>query len=314
MSDETPALEIQGLAKTFQLGPWHKPHVALRNVSLTVPRGRVYGYLGPNGAGKTTTLKLLFGLVRRERGSIRVLGFDHGDPAWRSRVGYVPEHPYLQEGLTPTEYLTYAARLSGVPEVQIRGRVAGVLDRVGLGRAANRRMRTFSKGMVQRAAIAQALVADPTFLVFDEPMSGLDPLGRSMVRHLISDLRDEGRTVFFSTHILSDAEALCDRVAILRDGEVVSEGPLSDVLQVGVDRLDVVCDAVAPDLITTIEGATVRLVAGRQIHAFLPESALPELVSRVASAGGRVLSVSPMRQSLEELFLSKVKGEASWEA
>lgn len=308
------ALEITRLAKTFKLGPWHKAQVALRNVTLAVPVGNVYGYLGPNGAGKTTTLKLLFGLVRLDEGNIQVLGRAHRDPEWRSRVGYLPEHPYLQEGLTPREYLTYVARLSGVESLRIPGRVSAVLDRVGLAAASNRVMRTFSKGMVQRAAIAQALVADPELLVLDEPMSGLDPLGRSMVRHLISELRDEGKTIFFSTHILSDAEALCDRVAILRDGEVVSEGPLSEVLQIEVDRLDVTCDGVTPDVLQGMPGISVRLSAGRQIHAHVTEEALPLLVERIAKAGGRVLSVAPVRRSLEEVFLNKVKGEVSWEA
>jgi ABC-2 type transport system ATP-binding protein len=283
-------------------------------VTLAVPTGKVYGYLGPNGAGKTTTLKLLFGLVRMDKGSIRVLGRAHEDPEWRSRVGYLPEHPYLQEGLTPREYLTYVARLSGLESSRIPERVSAVLDRVGLGAASNRVMRTFSKGMVQRAAIAQALVADPELLVFDEPMSGLDPLGRSMVRHLISELRDEGKTVFFSTHILGDAEALCDRVAILRDGEVVSDGPLSEVLQIEVDRLDVTCDAVSVDALQGVPGVSIRLTAGRQVHAYVDEVALPALVERVSKSGGRVLSVLPVRRSLEEVFLNKMKGEVSWEA
>lgn len=314
MTVEGLALEISGLAKTFKLGPWHKAHVALRDVSLAVPVGRVYGYLGPNGAGKTTTLKLLFGLVRMDRGSIRVLGRAHEDPDWRGRVGYLPEHPYLQEGLTPWEYLAYVARLSGVPGQRINARVDHVLERVGLTSASRRVMRTFSKGMVQRAAIAQALVADPELLVLDEPMSGLDPIGRSMVRQLIAELRDEGKTIFFSTHILSDAEALCDRVAILREGAVVSEGPLSEVLQIDVDHLDVSVDGVSEAVFEGMGGVSVRLAAGRHLHARIDEGALPLLVERVAKAGGRVLSVAPVRRSLEEVFLNKVKGEVSWEA
>jgi ABC-2 type transport system ATP-binding protein len=229
-------------------------------------------------------------------------------------VGYLPEHPYLQDGLTPREYLRYVARLSGVPSARVAPDIARILERVGLSGSADRVMRTFSKGMVQRAAIAQALVGDPDLLVFDEPMSGLDPLGRSMVRHLISELRDEGKTVFFSTHILSDAEALCDRVAILREGAVVSEGPLSEVLQIEVDRLDVTCEGVQAAALDGLPGVSLRLVAGTQVHAHVAEQALPALVERISAAGGRVLSVLPIRRSLEEVFLKKVKGDASWEA
>jgi ABC-2 type transport system ATP-binding protein len=314
MSENNLAIEISDLAKTFQLGPWHKPHVALRNVNLTVPTGQVYGYLGPNGAGKTTTLKILFGLVRLQRGAIRVLGRAHTDPAWRARVGYLPEHPYLQDVLTPVEYLLYVARLAGVSPRRVQKDVSAALDRVGLLAVRNRPMRTFSKGMIQRAAIAQALVGEPELLVLDEPMSGLDPLGRAMVRRLISDLRDEGRTVFFSTHILSDAESLCDRVAILRDGEVVSEGPLSEVLRIEVDRLDVTCEGILPAALDGLEGVSIRLSAGSQLHAHVAEQAFPGLVQRVSSHGGRILTVLPVRRSLEEVFLNKVQGEASWEA
>jgi ABC-2 type transport system ATP-binding protein len=222
-----PALETSGLSKSYPTGALHRGRrPALEELTLSVSRGEVFGYLGPNGAGKTTTLKLLLGLLRADRGSARVLGVPHTERAWRYRAGYLPENPYLYDYLTPQEYLDYAGRLFGMPSAERRERSRQVLQRVGLAESARVPMRRFSKGMLQRAGLAQALLNDPELVFLDEPMSGLDPIGRHMVKEVILDLRSRGRTVFFSTHILSDAESLCDRVALLRDGRLVTVGRL----------------------------------------------------------------------------------------
>ena len=219
------AIEILGLQKTYLTGFWRKrPRIALHPLELTVPEGEVFGYLGPNGAGKTTTLKLLMGLIFPTRGSARMLGADWRDPAIKAQVGYLPEQPYFYDYLTATELLDYFARLSGVRSGDRAPRVRASLERVGLAEQGHIQLRKFSKGMLQRVGIAQAVIHDPKLIFLDEPMSGLDPIGRREVRDLIQSLKDEGKTIFFSTHILSDAEALCDRVAVIHKGQVRGVG------------------------------------------------------------------------------------------
>jgi len=322
MNQALSALEFRGLAKTFKLGPWHKAHQALADVTLSVTSGEIFGYLGPNGAGKTTTLKILFGLVRPQHGQITVLGRPHADRSWRAKTGYLPENPYLYDSLTPREYLTYAAKLSGLPSQGLARRVDETLDLVGLGEARHRQIRTFSKGMVQRAGIAQALVGDPELVILDEPMSGLDPIGRALVRRLILDLKSRGKTVFFSTHILADAEILCDRVAILRAGRVVSQGPLAEILQVDVSHMEVICTGVVdPATLSAVEGIRVASAAGARLHLEVQNSSLSQAIAKIESGGGRIVSVLPERKTLEEVFLDEVQGTspnrskvASWEA
>lgn len=315
------ALNFCGLAKTFKLGPWHKAHQALVDVTLSVAAGEIFGYLGPNGAGKTTTLKILFGLVRLQGGTIEVLGRPHADRSWREKTGYLPEHPYLYDSLTAREYLTYAARLSGLAKHGLDRRVDEVLDMVGLGDARHRQIRTFSKGMVQRAGIAQALVGDPELVVLDEPMSGLDPIGRALVRRLILELKSRGKTVFFSTHILADAEVLCDRVAILRAGRVVNQGPLSEILQIDVSHMEVTCTGLDPAILAQEPSIRVTSSSGSRLLLEVANSGFARTIALIEAHGGRVVSAQPERKTLEEVFLDEVQGvskhsgkAASWEA
>src|SRR5215475_4927425 len=211
-----PAIEILGLEKSYRIGFFHQRRkLALRPLHLTVEKGEVFGFLGGNGAGKTTTLKLLMGLVFPTGGTARILGHEIDDPQMKAQVGFLPEQPYFYDYLTARELLEYFAELSGVPAKERTRRVKEMLARVGLADVATTQLRKFSKGMLQRVGIAQAILHDPKVVFLDEPMSGLDPLGRREVRELIQQLQHEGKTVFFSTHILSDAEALCDRVAII---------------------------------------------------------------------------------------------------
>ena len=313
-----PALETSGLSKSYPTGMLHRGRRrALEELTLSVPRGEVFGYLGPNGAGKTTTLKLLLGLLRADRGSARVLGLPHTDRAWRYRAGYLPENPYLYDYLTPQEYLDYAGRLFGMPASQRRERSAELLRRVGLAESARVPMRRFSKGMLQRAGLAQALLNDPELVFLDEPMSGLDPFGRHMVKEVILDLRSQGRTVFFSTHILSDAESLCDRVGLLRSGRLVTVGRLDDILRIDVSHLELLVSGVDGGLLERLRGLKGKRALGERWTLEVEEKSLGPVVSAVQEAGGRILSVQPVRESLEEYFIREMgaqPGGRPWEA
>src|SRR5436853_4154952 len=225
------ALATHDLTKDFAVGFWRKrPYRALDHLTLEVQSGEVVGFLGPNGAGKTTTLKLLMQLVYPTAGRAEILGRPLGDLSVKRRIGFLPENPYFYDYLTAEELLSYFAGLFGYSGAERQQRVARLLDDVGIGAERRLQLRKFSKGMLQRVGIAQALVNDPELVIFDEPMSGLDPLGRREVRALILRLRDRGCTVFFSSHVLSDAEALCNRVAILAQGRLVAAGPLSEMV------------------------------------------------------------------------------------
>src|SRR6266849_423593 len=236
-----PAIEILGLEKTYSVGFWRKqPKCALRPLNLTVEYGEIFGFLGPNGAGKTTTLKMLIGLVFPTSGTARILGMELDDPKMKAQIGFLPEQPYFYDYLTAGELIKYYGQLSGVDAKQLSSKVDEVLARVGLKDAADVQLRKFSKGMLQRAGIAQAILHDPKVVFLDEPMSGLDPMGRREVRDLIEELKGEGKTVFFSTHILSDAEALCDRVAIIHLGELRRVGAVADLTASVHSKIEIV--------------------------------------------------------------------------
>src|SRR6476469_10657612 len=235
------AVDIQGLSKDYTVGFWKKQRrPALRPLNLTVATGETFGFLGPNGAGKTTTLKLLMGIIFPTSGTATILGRDISDPEVKRQVGFLPEQPYFYDYLSAPELLDYYARLSGVPAGARQKRIAELLERVGLPDAGNKQLRKFSKGMLQRVGIAQAIIHDPEVVFLDEPMSGLDPLGRHEVRELIQGLKDEGKTVFFSTHILSDAEALCDRVAVIHKGELRGVGVVNDFRSSLAEKTEVI--------------------------------------------------------------------------
>src|SRR3979409_2232743 len=235
------ALEILALEKVYTVGFWRKqPRRALHPLHLAVEEGEVFGFLGPNGAGKTTTLKMLMGLGFPTSGSARLLGRDWTDPEVKAQIGFLPEQPYFYDYLTAHELLDYYGQLSGVPGKDRKRRINEVLQRVGLTDVKGVHLRKFSKGMLQRVGIAQAILHDPKLVFFDEPMSGLDPMGRREVRDLMEQLKHEGKTVFFSTHILSDAEALCDRVAILYKGELKGIGAVEDLTSTVQGRVDLV--------------------------------------------------------------------------
>src|ERR1700747_2220409 len=235
------AIEIKGLEKIYTVGFLRKkPRQALFPLHLSIEDGEIFGFLGPNGAGKTTTLKLLMGLVYPTAGSARILGREWTDPEVKAQIGFLPEQPYFYDYLTAHELLNYYGQLSGAPAKHRKQRIEEVLQRVGLSDVKGVQLRKFSKGMLQRGGIAQAILHDPKVIFLDEPMSGLDPMGRREVRDLMEQLKHEGKTVFFSTHILSDAEALCDRVAIIHQGELRSVGAVADLTSSVQGRVEVI--------------------------------------------------------------------------
>ena len=302
-------IDLVDLTKDYEVGFFKKRKVrALDQLNLEVRRGEIFGFLGPNGAGKTTTLKLLMRLIYPTAGSARILGHSVDDVSTRARVGYLPENPYFYDYLSGRELLEYTAALFGVPADEARLRSKKLLGLVGLDSdRANRQLRKYSKGMLQRIGIAQALVNDPEIVFMDEPMSGLDPIGRREVRDLLLSLRGEGKTVFFSSHILSDVEALCDRAAILSRGKLVRCGTVQELTGIEDAAVEVVAlgiDASSlgrfSERVSSLQSADatpngVRLVLG-------DESQVDDTLFLIRECGGKLVSVNPRRASLEDLF------------
>ncbi|MBL8142251.1 MAG: ABC transporter ATP-binding protein [Acidobacteria bacterium] len=310
------ALVIDGLTKDYKVGFWRpRPYRALDGLTLSVAPGEVYGFLGPNGAGKTTTLKLLMQLVSPTSGRIEILGRPPGDVSVKRRIGFLPENPYFYDYLTAEELLRYFAGLFGYRGADADARVTRLLDELKLGAERRMALRKFSKGMIQRVGIAQALINDPELIVLDEPMSGLDPLGRRDVRELILRLRNEGRTVFFSSHILSDAEALCSRVGIVARGRLVASGAVSDLVPFGVKGWEAVVeglDAAARAQLSPAPRALHPIAADRCALDYPADVTPQAIVEAITRAGGRLVSLSPLRDTLEDFFVSHVNA-ADWE-
>jgi len=308
-----PVIEIENLTHDYQTGFWRKRSLrALDGLSLQVEAGEVFGFLGPNGAGKTTTFKILMRMLRPTAGEARILGRPLDDLQMRARIGYLPERPYFYAYLTASEFLVYCGALCDLPRDLAARRGNELLERVGLSDSADRHLRKFSKGMLQRLGLAQALVNDPEVLFLDEPMSDLDPLGRREVRELIAGLRARGKTIFFSSHILTDVEAMCDRVTILNRGRLLESGRLSEILKSRSNEIEVVVSGVDDEILAemrkfaleaqpTPEGARVRLT---------DDHYLPRLLEVAHKAGGRLVSVNPVRESLEDLFMREIGAKA----
>ncbi len=304
------AIRIDDLTKDYAVGFWRKrPYRALDRLTLEIEQGEVFGFLGPNGAGKTTTLKLLMQLIFPSSGSAEILGRPIGDIGTRQRIGYLPENPHFYDYLTAEELLTYFARLFGYASPDRAKRVAALLDRVGIGRERTLQLRKFSKGMIQRVGIAQALLNDPEVVFLDEPMSGLDPLGRRDVRRLILELRDQGRTVFFSSHILADAEALCSRVAIVAGGRLAASGKLTDVLAFDVHGWELVVSNLRPEVLARLGGVvkkTTEISAGRYSLELALDPPPERLLADLVSTGASLVSLNPLRDTLEDVFVRRV--------
>ncbi|MAJ61349.1 MAG: hypothetical protein CBC48_16210 [bacterium TMED88] len=306
-------VEVLDLIKDYRPGFGLRRKRILHGVSFSVQRGEIYGFVGPNGAGKTTTLKALMGLIQASGGQARILGCDVSENDFREHIGFLPENPYFYGYLTAREILDFYARLSGLDGQRRCRRVPELLEWVGLGEASESRLRTFSKGMLQRVGIAQALVHDPEVVFLDEPMSGLDPIGRKEIRDVILRLKSEGKTVFMNTHILSDVETICDRVAIIVEGRIRYEGRIEDFLHEDDLMSDVVLSYLPPELGEILEakfGARVRGVGGR-IELRVREKQVSQLLRLGLEAGAEVVSVTPHRVSLEKIFLEAVSTSSS---
>jgi ABC-2 type transport system ATP-binding protein len=301
------AIEILGLEKTYMVGFWRKrPKHALQPLHLTVEDGEIFGFLGPNGAGKTTTLKMLMGLVFPTAGTARILGKDWTDPEVKAQIGFLPEQPYFYDYLTAHELLDYYGQLSGVPAKDRKNRVEEVLQRVGLTDIKGIQLRKFSKGMLQRVGIAQAILHNPRLVFLDEPMSGLDPLGRREVRDLMLQLQQEGKTVFFSTHILSDAEALCDRVAIINQGELRGVGAVEELTKSVQGKVEVIWQGTQIPASLKALGAEFHLT-GDTVRAVVAENQQDAAIDALRRERLRLISIIPLRTSLESYFVDKLQ-------
>jgi ABC-2 type transport system ATP-binding protein len=302
-----PAIEILGFEKTYRIGFWRKrPKHVLRPLHLEVENGEIFGFLGPNGAGKTTTLKLLMGLISPTAGSARILGRDWTDLSVKGEIGFLPEQPYFYDYLTAHELLEYYGQLSRVPARQRKERVERMLKQVGLSDVRGVQLRKFSKGMLQRVGIAQAILHDPKIVFFDEPMSGLDPMGRREVRDLMEQLKQEGKTVFFSTHILSDAETLCDRVAIIHKGELRGVGAVEDLTSTVEGKVEIIWQGAQIPASIKALGAECHIAADK-IRSIIDEKQQDAAIDILRRERLRLVSVTPVRTSLETYFVEKLR-------
>lgn len=302
-------LRTEKLGKRFRLGLRRREVRAVEDLDLRIQPGEIYGFLGPNGAGKSTTIKMLVGLVTPTEGSAHLFGEPIASRRARRRLGYLPENPYFHDFLTPQNLLHFHGKLCGLSSGELADRVPRLLDLVGLGKAVDLPLRRFSKGMVQRAGIAQALISDPDLVILDEPMSGLDPIGRKDVRDVIFRLKEMGKTLFFSSHILPDVEAICDRVGLLLGGRLHEEGRLEDLLSAGARAVDVVAEAIPPELAVRLSERAERVLPKGEGLAltFVEEAQADEAVTALAQAGARIVSVARHRESLEDLFVRRAE-------
>ena len=306
-------IEIESLTKDYETGFWRKKRIrALNGLSLTVKSGQIFGFLGGNGAGKTTTIKILMGLLFPTSGGAKILGRDISEFDMHASVGYCPENPYFYDYLTARELMNYFGELFGIDSAKRKHKTEELLAKVGLDEKDwNKQLRKFSKGMLQRVALAQSLINEPQLVFLDEPMSGLDPMGRREVRELIASLRAGGTTVFMSTHILSDVEALCDEVAILRNGRLAATGILDDLLarEGGSQSFEINATGVSvkalSEKIAARDGTNISATANGARIEILDEKDIDQVLQSIRQAGGKLLSIQPVKQSLEELFVKE---------
>jgi ABC-2 type transport system ATP-binding protein len=303
------AITIEGFRKDYAAGFWKKKRVtALQPLHLSVEQGETFGFLGPNGAGKTTTLKLLMGIIFPTAGTATILGRHYQDPEIKKRIGFLPEQPYFYDYLSAPELLDYFAGLSGMPAAERKQKIPAILEQVGLGDVGNKQLRKFSKGMLQRVGIAQAIVHNPDVVLLDEPMSGLDPLGRHEVRELIQSLKDARKTIFFSTHILSDAEALCDRVAVIHKGELRGVGVVNELRSGAGTKSEVIWQG-ADALPAVTRDVTDTHVTGELVRVAVAKDQLDRVLEKLRQQGATLISVTPLHGTLEEYFLAQTSKE-----
>jgi len=313
MSESTP-IEIRGLSKVYRTGFTQARKVqALSGLDLTLQPGTVYGLLGPNGAGKSTTIKITMGLVQASAGTALIFGRPPSDPRSREKLGFVPENPAPYEYLTGREFMEMSAALVGLSPAEGRARSSELLEQLDLQRAERLLIRKYSKGMVQRVALAQALLGRPRLLILDEPTSGLDPVGRSQIRDLIAAERARGTTILFCTHIISDVEAVCDRVGVLVRGQLVREGTVSELVSSQTSVLEISIEGVGLERLTEAMGKPLqaRVAADGRLLVQVEVADRERFLGIVLQRGGRVLSLQGARFSLEDLFHQALSEDAS---
>jgi len=314
MPNSDLVVQTEQLSKIFRVGFWGKRVTAVDGLSLEVRRGEVFGFLGPNGAGKTTTLKILMGLIYPTSGQARLFGQDLGDPQTKARLGFLPESPYFYDYLTSREFLGFYGHLFGLWGAVLGKRVDELLELVGMTHATDLQLRKFSKGMLQRVGVAQALINDPELVVLDEPMSGLDPIGRKEVRDLILRLKESGKTVLFSSHILHDAEVLCDRVAMILKGRLVACGRVTDLLDQGAShQVELVVDRLTPEGLDHLRPLTDKVVmqGDRMLVVLKSQQQVGGALEIIRESKACLVSLTPQKWSLEDLFIREVKGHRS---
>ncbi len=310
-SADEPVVNIQQLQKVFRVGFWGRRVTAVDGLSLDVQRGEVFGFLGPNGAGKTTTIKMLMGLIYPSGGTATLLGRPVADPSAKAKVGFLPESPYFYDYLTSQEFLRFYGHLFGLLGSALDKRIDELLDLVGMTHARDLQLRKFSKGMLQRVGIAQALINNPDLVILDEPMSGLDPIGRKEVRDLILRLKETGKTVMFSSHILHDAELLCDRVAMIMKGRLVACGQVSELINHGTTQeVEMVVDRLSPKGIEEVRPLATKMVLhGERVMAVLAsQRQVDEALDVLRAHKAKLVSLIPHKASLEDLFIREAKG------
>jgi ABC-2 type transport system ATP-binding protein len=312
LSKSDVVLKTEGLRKTFKVGFWNRSVTALEHLDVEVRRGEVFGFLGPNGAGKTTTLKILMGLIYPTNGTARILDRPIGDVGVKHQIGFLPESPYFYDYLTGEEFLRFYGQLFGLHGTALTARIEYLLQMIGLPHVKALQLRKFSKGMLQRIGIAQALINDPHLVVLDEPMSGLDPVGRKEVRDLILRLKDEGKTIFFSSHILHDAELLCDRVSILVKGRIVAMGSVKDLVgHASASSIEVVVEGLGEEGLGHIQPMVERIAAqgGRTLLVLKGQEQLNGVLDVIRAAKATLISVTPHQSSLEDLFMKELRDQ-----
>lgn len=301
-------IRTEGLTKVFRVGFWGRKVTALSDLNLEVNEKEIFGFLGPNGAGKTTTLKLLMGLIYPTSGRAWLFGRDLSNVTIKKDVGFLPEAPYFYDYLTAYEFLRFYGELFEIEKGLLKSRIETLLDMVGLSDNRGLPLRKFSKGMLQRIGIAQALVNDPKLVILDEPMSGLDPIGRREIRDIILKLKGDGKTVFFSSHILSDAEMICDRVGILNKGRLLNVGKLNEILEARIRYIEVIVEGIGEEAVLKIEDGLEKAVrVGERIIMRLGnEKQVDDIIELIRRKGGRIISIIPQRESLEDYFIKEV--------
>jgi len=299
-------LKVEDLVKDYRTGFFRKKVRVLYDVTFSVRGGEVYGFVGPNGAGKTTTFKTILGFGESTSGSIEIMGGDFKDPDIRARMGYLPEAPYFYDYLTGEELLRYMGELHGIRRRELSRKIEEVLEKVNMTHARKLQMRKYSKGMMQRIGFAQALINDADFLILDEPMSGLDPIGRREIREIILGEKGKGKTILLSSHILSDVESLCDRVGVIVDGKVVREGELGELIKEVETDYELLITGVDGSILGKLDGlgVTIERRAGMTALRF-PEETKQRVLRLVADLDADVVSLHPLRKSLETVFVQE---------